>query len=136
MDYSTKQSELIIDLLKSVGGAHLTADDITSRLSASNSPVGKTTVYRQLDKLTERGLVRKFTSSDRKSACYQYVGDGCRNHYHLKCRACGELAHLECGHLDTVAAHILSKHGFALNEEMTVLYGLCRDCRPCPGGNE
>jgi len=129
MSYTTKQGGLIIGVLKDAGGAHMTPDDITQSLTARGSPVGRTTVYRQLDKLTERGLVRKFASADSRGACYQYVGDGCRNHYHLKCRACGGLLHVECEYLDKVAAHILSHHGFELNEELTVLYGLCRACR-------
>ena len=130
MAYITKQHELVLNVLKSVGG-HITAQSIAKKLDENGNYVGVSTVYRQLDKLVESGKVRKYIVEDGKSACYEYVGESgdCQRHYHLKCSGCGRLLHVECEYLDKIEAHILEHHGFVLNNEKTVLYGMCEDCR-------
>lgn len=131
MGYNTKQKEQITALLRSANGVHLTADDIVSKLSESGISVGKSTVYRQLEKLIEQGIVRRFFVEEGVSACYQFVGEnaGCTEHYHLKCSVCGKLLHVECEYLDKVASHIFEHHGFVISNEKTVLYGVCENCR-------
>lgn len=58
-------------------------------LRAQQSPVGKSTVYRCLDRLVSQGRARRYFLGDGARACYQYVdGQGaCREHFHLKCLA-------------------------------------------------
>ncbi len=130
MGYNTKQGEQIEGLLKATAGEHLTADEIVRRLAEGGNTVGKTTVYRWLDRLVGQGKARRFAGEKSESACYQYTGGAeCRNHYHLKCLGCGRLLHVNCEYLDRVAEHILEHHGFVLNEEKTVLYGVCVECR-------
>ena len=130
MGYNTKQGEQVLDVLARSGGAHMTADEICHA-----SGVGRTTVYRQLEKLQALGEVRRFVVDEGKSACYQYVVDSgeCRNHYHLKCSECGALLHVDCGELDRVTEHLEREHGFMINEGTTVLYGLCGECRKKKG---
>ena len=134
MAYNTKQRELILNVMKNATG-HLTAQDITKAISEEGYNVGSATIYRYLDKLVESGEVRKYIVEEGKSACYQYVGHNhdCRQHYHLKCSRCGKLLHVECEYLDNVEAHILKHHGFVLNNEKTVLYGICSECREITG---
>lgn len=131
MQYNTKQKERVTAVLQAAGGAHLTADEIVSALAKAGDPIGKSTVYRQLERLTEQGTVRRFFVEEGVSACYQYVGADadCHNHYHLKCAVCGRLLHVECDFLDEVAAHIFEHHGFRISGEKTVLYGICAECR-------
>ena len=86
-----------------------------------------------LEKLEAEGLVRRYALDDRGSACWQYAGtDGaagaCRHHFHLKCTECGTLFHLNCDHLQEIAAHVASEHGFCIDPARTVFYGICADC--------
>lgn len=129
MQYNTKQKTYITDILRRSGGAHKTADEISRELAAQGVSVGKATVYRQLERLTEQGVVRKFFVEE-GSACYQYVGEHgeCHNHYHCKCAVCGKLLHLECDFMDKVSSHIYEHHGFTVSQEKTVLYGTCAEC--------
>lgn len=131
MSYNTKQRELIFELLKENGGGHMTAEEVANRLAENGNAVGKSTVYRYLDKLVESGEVRKYIVDEGISACYQYVGhsDRCNSHYHLKCSQCGALLHVECDYLDKVGEHVLEHHGFKMSNEKTVLYGTCVNCR-------
>jgi Fe2+/Zn2+ uptake regulation proteins len=130
MNYNTKQKQLILNCLMQNKDRHITADEIKEFLSKGNDMVGKTTIYRYLDKLVSQGLVRKYTVEGGKSACYQYMDqmDQCRNHFHLKCVDCGQLIHLECDYLDDINKHIQSHHDFKIDHSKTVLYGQCGKC--------
>ena len=55
-------------------------------------------------------------------------GRHCREHLHLKCVQCGRIYHLDCHFMDEVRAHLMAEHGFTLQCEGSVLYGLCRHC--------
>ncbi|MDR2908641.1 MAG: transcriptional repressor [Oscillospiraceae bacterium] len=128
--YNTKQREAVLRHMISSGGAHLTAAQISERLNAGGEPVGRTTVYRCLDRLAEEGRVRRFVTDGVSAACYQYVEarEDCHGHLHLKCEACGNLQHLECGALDEIYRHFYEEHAFELNVLKTVLYGKCGRC--------
>lgn len=127
--YKTRQREFILDFLIENKQRHLSADDVVDYLRAEGSPVGKSTVYRYLDRLVGLGTVRKYLLEEGKSACYQYCeGDGCHCHFHLKCTCCGALIHVECDYLVGVAAHVFEHHGFQIDNTKTVLYGRCQDC--------
>jgi Fur family ferric uptake transcriptional regulator len=121
---------MILDYLASLGGSHVTAAGIAGHFEAAESPIGKTTVYRHLERLVELGKVRRYVLEDGESACYQYVSDGsrCGEHFHLKCEACGKLFHLDCDVLETVAAHVKKEHHFTINPLKTVFYGTCGRC--------
>lgn len=128
MGYSTKQGELVAKILKANPEKHLSAEKITQILAESGEAVGKTTVYRHLDKLVRSGEIKKFLDNEEAVASYQYCGL-CAMHYHFKCYECGLLLHLECDFLNEVNAHMLEHHGFEFNGSKTVLCGICKDCR-------
>lgn len=129
MGYNTKQQDAILSVLKSTKGKHITADEIYLKLIHQGKPVGKTTVYRHLEKLTADGTVRRFTTGDNSGACYQLSDSHCNEHYHLKCSDCGKLIHVECDFLDELATHLMGDHNFELDKCKTVLYGKCKKCR-------
>lgn len=130
MGYITKQSTEILECLKENKNRHLTADEVYGILCSNGVSVGRTTVYRHLEKLYADSVIRKFTLGDSTSACYQFFeGDEkCFNHYHLKCTVCGKLIHAECGFLNELSEHIFNEHNFKIDGEKTVLYGVCSVC--------
>ncbi len=128
--YKTRQRERILRLLTENAGRHLSVDEVVDHLRGQGEPVGKSTVYRYLDRLVEQGLVRRYFLEEGVGACYQYAGgeERCREHFHLKCIGCGVLLHVECSYLDEVAQHVASHHRFAIDQTKTVVYGLCELC--------
>lgn len=129
--YETGPRKLIREYISGRKGAHLTADDVFDALKGDGVRIGKATIYRYFEKLAEEGVLRKYSSVDGSSACYEYVGDSesCRNHYHMKCDVCGSLFHLECSLLDKISEHIEEEHDFEINKFKTVFYGRCSLCR-------
>jgi Fur family ferric uptake transcriptional regulator len=108
----------------------VTAKQIEKHFAKKAVPIGRTTIYRQLERLMESGKLRRYTTDGVSGVCYQYVSDGkdCENHFHLKCEDCGELKHTECDMLGKLERHILKEHAFEINALKTVLYGKCTAC--------
>jgi Fur family ferric uptake transcriptional regulator len=129
-NYHTRQGQCILDYLKSLEGGHVTIGQIVRHFEDTETLIGQTTVYRHLEKLAAGGKIRKYTLRDGKSACYQYIDHetDCREHFHLKCEICGSLIHADCGFLDEIERHLLSKHDFQINMLKTVFYGTCKKC--------
>ncbi len=128
--YKTRQRADIEEVLKFSKGVHLTAEEIAEILKEKGCHVGKTTVYRSLERLCDEGKVRKFVPQSGKSACFQYIEamPECHEHFHLKCVSCGELIHMECERMSDISEHIAEHHGFKVDMLQTVLYGKCQAC--------
>lgn len=128
--YKTRQSATVTKCLEENCEKALTVDEIVDLLKNQGTPVGKTTVYRHIDRLVSQGSVRKFSDEGSSGATYQYVHDHhhCSEHFHLKCSSCGELVHLGCEFMKGIDEHILSHHGFRVDNSKTVLYGICKSC--------
>ena len=129
--YQTRQQNELLEYLQKTQGEHHTAAQIRDHFASSDHPIGTVTIYRQLERLTEAGVVRKYTLGEGISACYEYVGQAneCTSHFHCKCEQCGRLIHVDCDMLEKIRTHLLQEHGFAWNAGKTVFYGICDQCR-------
>ena len=58
--YQTKQMKQILAYLQTIEGTHVTAADVCSYFKEQGINVGTTTVYRNLEKMVEQGLVAKY----------------------------------------------------------------------------
>ena len=129
--YSTKHQEELLEYMKSVAGTHVTAGDICMHMRSAGNNIGTATVYRNLEKMVDDGVVNKYIIDEGSSACYEYVGTHDHKEgacYHLKCESCGKLIHLGCEEISTLNEHIRQHHGFTVNPRRTVFYGICGEC--------
>ena len=92
---------------------------------------GKSSVYRHISQLCESETVRSFYNKDRQCNLYQYIGEACtcRDHLHEKCIQCGKIEHLDCHISSDFIEHLQKEHGFTLQCNQTILYGICAECR-------
>ena len=134
--YKTKQRELIFKFLVDNKNRHVTVDEIIEYTRKVDSPVGKTTAYRYMDELEQKGIIRKYIIEKGICACYQYIdkNQDCQNHFHLKCKVCGKLYHLDCSFLNDLKMHLCEDHGFEIDSSKTVFYGTCKECLNKIGG--
>ncbi len=82
----TRQRRTILEALKGVNN-HPAADEVYQMVRRKLPHISLGTIYRNLEVLSERGLIRKleFAGSQRRF-------DGKRNnHYHLRCTGCGKV---------------------------------------------
>jgi len=121
MTYKTRQRDAILQLFTASPDRCYTAREVIAALN-----VGEATVFRNLTALTQEGQLKRFADKGH-GAVYQFSGcDG--HHMHLKCKHCGTLVHLDCVFVEDIVRHFADKHGFLLDKEQTVLYGLCESC--------
>ena len=129
--YKTKQRKIIEDCLKENKNMHMTVDDIVLFLNNKGENVGRTTVYRTLEKLVRENKARKYVTGKNDRACFQYLETpgACNQHFHLKCIDCGTLLHVDCEKINQLSLHFANEHGFMLDAVQTVLYGRCNGCQ-------
>ena len=129
--YSTKQGDAVLSYLASMKNTFVTAAQIVNYLNNAHIPISRPTVYRQLEKLVNDGMIRKYLFGGSSVSSYQYVDpDGClQDSYHLKCEVCDGIFDLKCEEVDHVSQHIFESHAFQVNDSKTVFYGKCKKCR-------
>ena len=130
--YKTKQKEILLSYLESVKGSHITANDIMKHFSVKGTHIGVTTIYRNLEKMIDSGLVRKYAVDGTNGAYYEYIGEDKDSHnpdcFHFKCEKCGMLIHFHCSELRCLQQHLLDDHRLDLNLLQSVLFGTCNQC--------
>ena len=88
----------ILSYLQTVEGTHVTVADICCFFKEQGITIGTTTVYRNLEKMVEQGMVAKYNVDGTSSACFEYLGADEHCHktscFHCKCEKCGKLIHL------------------------------------------
>ena len=106
-------------------------DELLVEMLKQGEKIGRTTVYRNLEQLSEQGRVRKYQNAQ-GVVQYQYVehSEDCHAHFHMMCKACGKLFHVDCELMHQLSSHIFSHHHFKLDSCETILVGMCADCDP------
>lgn len=128
-EYSTRQKRELLRFLKEHSLENFSVDDVVFRLQGEGTQVGRTTVYRYLESLAEQGTVRKYQSAQGTTQ-YQHIDDegSCAKHFHMMCKQCGALLHVDCSLMQSLSEHIAGEHGFLLDMKETVLVGVCGRC--------
>ena len=140
IQYKTRHKEELAAYLRTIPGQHVTAADIYDHFRREGKIIGTTTIYRQLERLVEDGLVNKYIIDAGSPACFAYIAErdqSCvETCFHCKCEKCGVLIHLHCDELEMIQNHLRQEHGFILNPKRTVFYGVCEECRKKEAENE
>ncbi len=128
--YRTKWKDSIMEYLEKHADQSFSAADIYTDLKENEASINLTTVYRNLEKLTESGKLMKYKAAGEEFCRYQYVEPygNCQEHIHMQCRECGKLFHLECAFMEELTGHLREHHGFVLEGQGSMLSGLCERC--------
>ena len=126
----TSQRELVAEVVLTAPG-HLSADDVEHRLRERGAHVGKATVYRTLDLLTESGMIarRDFGEGFRR---YERV-PGRQHHEHLICLRCGTVIEFSNERLERMKALIAEEYGFRHHHHRLEIFGTCPECQQRDG---
>ncbi|HHU53450.1 MAG TPA: transcriptional repressor [Clostridiaceae bacterium] len=130
--YKTQQKTELMSYLEQMKGKHVTVNQIIEHFSEIGVQIGVTTIYRQLNRLVDTGLVKKYFIDEISGSCFEYVDINCKNsdqdHFHLKCEICDQLIHFECQEVMELQNHVKAEHGFIIDPVRTVFYGTCKKC--------
>jgi Fur family ferric uptake transcriptional regulator len=106
----------------------LTAQEIDDRLRVGGRAVGRASVYRILELLTELRLVQRIDVGQGIARYERHQPDG-DHHHHLVCDNCGTIEPFEDPSLEQAIEQVSRRLSFAVDEHDVVLHGACSDCR-------
>ena len=129
--YNTQQKEMLISFLKSHSETPLGIDEVCEGLQKTSADApGKSTVYRLMGGLVEKGTVKRFVKGNSRQFLYQLAGgEECHHHLHLKCTECGKLLHMKHELSEQLLSDILGENDFTVKVDSTTLFGCCKDCK-------
>lgn len=105
---------------------HFTAEELLEASRRRRLGVGRATVFRSLEVLTELGVVERL---DLPSGGHAYVACEPVHHHHVVCSSCGCSTEVGDLGLGAVAASIEQATGYRIDAHRLELFGLCPACR-------
>jgi Fur family transcriptional regulator, peroxide stress response regulator len=119
----TKQRELILLILQGTR-SHPTADWIYEEASKKMPQISKSTVYRNLSILLERGEI---TALNLNGTITRYEIRQ-KPHYHFRCEQCGQVFDIEDPVKEDLDRKVESNTGFKVIYHQLEFRGLCKEC--------
>ena len=107
----------------------VTASEIEGALRGGERGVGRASVYRVLEQLTELGLVSRIEVGQ-AMARYEPVSPDGDHHHHMVCDDCGTIVPFEDPALERSIERLAKRMPFVVSEHEVVLHGSCGDCTP------
>jgi Fur family ferric uptake transcriptional regulator len=105
---------------------HFSAADLVAEARARRLGIGRATIFRTLDVLSEVGVVERI---DLPSGEHAYVGCAASHHHHVICSRCGRATEIEDAGLRTLVREVARQTGYRVDEHRLELFGLCADCQ-------
>ena len=124
MKRNTIQCSLVLEAVRKLQ-CHATADEIYEAIVRDHPTISRGTVYRNLQRLTEMGQIRKREvpgGADR----YDHL---CHDHYHLKCTRCGRLFDVDMEYMADLENSIKNTRGFQFTGHDIIFRGICPECQ-------
>lgn len=106
-------------------GEHLNPHEILAQARTIHPAIGRATVYRTLELLTQLGIVRPI-----------YVGEGGPTyirteggHHHLVCSQCGRIEDFDECVAGQMVQDLSARFGFRITSHLLEFYGICTECQ-------
>jgi Fur family ferric uptake transcriptional regulator len=120
----TRQREVILEELKKTT-SHPTPDEIYQMVRQRLPRISLGTVYRNLEILSESGLIQKLEMA---GAQRRFDGN-VENHYHIRCVLCNRVADLHAPLIPIREDQFRARTDFEILGHRLEFNGLCPDCR-------
>ncbi len=123
--HMTRQRRIILEVLKGVKN-HPSADSVYEMVRARLPHISLGTVYRNLELLTQAGLIQKLDGGSQK----RYDADT-STHYHFRCLECSQIVDLPFPALGQVEKICEKMSEYEILGHQLELVGRCPKCRKC-----
>ncbi|MDF2735218.1 MAG: ferric uptake regulator, Fur family [Chloroflexota bacterium] len=121
---ATGARRAVVDLITRRDG-HFTAADLVDDAQSRGLRIGRATIFRTLDVLTELRAVERL---DLPTGDHAYVACEPAHHHHVICSRCGRSSDADDAGLRAVVRDIERQTGYRIDEHRLELFGLCPDC--------
>jgi Fe2+ or Zn2+ uptake regulation protein len=122
----TPQRQMILTVIEQ-SQEHLSAEAICRRVQERYPFVSLSTIYRTLELLKKRGLVREIHLLG-EQRFYESADSGA--HHHLLCRGCGAVLHADDALLAGLREQLEQRYRFTPLSLDLIATGYCDGCRP------
>lgn len=127
----TTQRLVILQVLYSRPGAHMTAEEIYDLVKKKHPDIGLATVYRTIQMLSDLNLIDKLNLDDGyvryEIGITDEDSDG-HHHHHLICNECGNIYPFEDDLLYELEEKIKNTTGFEVDDHEVKFFGHCKSC--------
>lgn len=120
----TQQRLVILEEVRRLG-SHPTAEDVHRRVRARLPRISLATIYRNLEKLSEFGMLHKLELSGSRRRFDGRAG----SHYHVRCLGCGRVADVEIDSVAGLEGGVARKTGYHVRGHRLEFVGLCPSCK-------
>lgn len=120
----SKQRQIIYDAIKN-NPVHPSADVIYTMLKEEYPELSLGTVYRNLNVLTDMGLIIKISSG---LDCEHYDGN-IDNHYHFVCSKCHNMFDVDVPYQDNIVESAQKNSNHEIHTHELIFTGICEKCK-------
>jgi Fur family ferric uptake transcriptional regulator len=107
--------------------AHLTSAEVLTRASGGSTPIGRASVFRTLDLLTELAIIRPTYLRPGTPHYIVMPEDG--HHAHIICPKCQRVIEIDDCEIEGLLDEIITRHHIKINGHLLELYGECEHCQ-------
>lgn len=124
MERTSIQRDIVLEEIRHLK-SHITADELFNDIKQKYQHISRSTVYRNLQWLCDKGMLRK-RSIPGQADVYDAI---CTNHYHVRCATCGRVFDVDMPYMDDIGAHIKDRRGFTFLSHDIIFTGICPECQ-------
>lgn len=115
----------VLDVIQSLGG-HCTSAEVLDAVSEVDESIGRASVFRTLDLLTQLNIVRPTYVDTSMTPQYVMMPDG--HHHHIICTNCNRLFEFEdCG-LSGLTQKLEEVFNLEITGHLLEFYAVCKNC--------
>ena len=123
MNYSKQRNLVLATLLEH--HCHPTAEQIYTIVKEKDPNISLATVYRNLNQLAEKGIIKKIDHLDNQ-AHFDHTLD---EHHHFICSECSCVIDIDCNIVSNLNQQLLDKENLLVEYTDISFHGLCPRCR-------
>lgn len=122
---ATKHRSAILEALEN-NKSPVTAEDLYNKLKEEGISISLSTVYRSLETLHKKDIVKKSVLSDYNKAVFEYNHN--EHRHHMICIKCHKVQPITGCPLEEFEKYIESKFDFTVKGHNLEVYGYCSVC--------
>lgn len=116
----------VLDVLEQ-GGGHMTSADVIEATAQAAPEIGRASVFRTLDLLTQLAVIRPTYIESSATPRYVLLPDG--HHHHVICTICNIVIEFDdCG-LKALTEKLERQYDMQINGHLLEFYGKCHNCQ-------
>ncbi len=123
---NTKQRTAILEILEQ-NDQPMAAEQVFLELKNKDMPVNLSTVYRNLETLTDRNLATKLNITGENRMLFEYNQKVHR--HHLVCLGCKRILTINCCPLNDYEKSLAKETNYSIAGHKLDVYGYCPECR-------